>query len=151
MGPGGEGEVKGRRRMPVATAAELVARQRPDGSFGRQDSEGGRIVTTIFAARSLQEAGLGEEPGLSRALDFLDQAAVVDCGGSIFGTRDSVVPCYTGIVARLLVRAGRAQEAAPLLAWILRSPCRPGSPFIRRRRPPPPWLRRMCHLGCNLR
>jgi len=105
--------------MPVVTAAELAARQRPDGSLGQQASEGGRIVTTIFAARSLQEAGLHDEPGLSRALDFLAQTAVVDGGGSIYGTHDSVVPCYTGMLAGLLVRAGRAQEAAPLLSWII--------------------------------
>jgi len=105
--------------MPLVTAAELVARQWPDGSWGRHASEGGRIVTTIFAARSLQEAGLHQEPGLSRALDFLARTAVVDGGGSIYGTRDSVVPCYTGMLARLLVRAGRVQEAAPLLAWIV--------------------------------
>lgn len=104
--------------MPMSVAA-LVAGQRADGSFGRQASEGGRIVTTIFAARSLQEAGLHEEPALARALDFLAGTAVVDGGGSIYGTRDSVVPCYTGMLARLLVRAGRVQEAAPLLAWII--------------------------------
>ncbi|HML50524.1 MAG TPA: hypothetical protein PKD84_03815 [Propionicimonas sp.] len=105
--------------MPMTVAA-LVAGQRADGSFGRQANEGGRIVTTIFAARSLQEAGLHEEPALARALDFLAGTAVVDGGGSIYGTRDSVVPCYTGMLARLLVRAGRVQDAAPLLAWIIR-------------------------------
>lgn len=104
--------------MPM-TAAALVAAQRADGSFGQQTTEGWRIVTTIFAARSLQEAGLHEEPALARALDFLARTAVVDGGGSIYGTRDSVVPCYTGMLARLLVRAGRVQEAAPLLAWII--------------------------------
>ncbi|MCB2177062.1 MAG: hypothetical protein KQH57_14715 [Actinomycetales bacterium] len=77
-------------------------------------------MPTIFAARSVQEAGLDDEPCLSRALDFLSRHAVVDGGGSIYGTRDSVVPCYTGMIARLLVRAGRGEAAMPLLQWIVR-------------------------------
>lgn len=68
----------------------------------------------------MQEAGRDDEPHLSLALDFLSRNAVVDGGGSIFGTRDSVVPCYTGMMARLLVRAGRMDAALPLLQWIVR-------------------------------
>ena len=77
-------------------------------------------MPTIFAARSLQEAGRGDEPCLSRALDFLSRTAVVDGGGATYGTRDSVVPCYTGMIARLLVHAGRADAAMPMLRWIER-------------------------------
>ncbi len=103
---------------PGAALEWLATRQREDGSWGKQATAPGRIVSTIFAARSLQEAGLDDEPRLSRALDFLSRNAVVDGGGSIHGTRDSVVPCYTGMMARLLVRAGRAEAAMPLLQWI---------------------------------
>ena len=61
-----------------------------------------------------------DHPGLPRALDYLVRTAVVDGGGSIDGSRDSVLSCYTGMLARLLVRAGRLDEAEPLLQWILR-------------------------------
>lgn len=105
---------------PGAALELLATGQREDGSWGKQATAPGRIVPTIFAARSLQEAGLDDEPRLSRALDFLSRNAVVDGGGSIYGTRDSVVPCYTGMMARLLVRAGRAEAAMPLLQWIVR-------------------------------
>jgi len=105
---------------PGAALEWLATGQREDGSWGKQATAPGRIVPTIFAARSLQEAGLDDEPCLSRALDFLSRNAVVDGGGSIYGTRDSVVPCYTGMMARLLVRAGRAEAAMPLLQWIVR-------------------------------
>ena len=77
-------------------------------------------MTTIFAARSLQEGGVHDHPGINRALDFLARTAVVDGGASIDGRRDSVLSCYTGMLARLLVKAGRIDEAEPLLQWILR-------------------------------
>lgn len=102
------------------SADELGARQHDDGSFGRQGTPRARIVSTIFAARSLQEGGVRDHPGFSRALDFLVRNAVVDGGCSIDGRRDSVLSCYTGMLARLLVRADRLDEAEPLLGWILR-------------------------------
>lgn len=108
------------RGVTVLSAGELSARQHGDGSFGRQARPEARIVSTIFAARSLQEGGIHEDPGLSRALDFLARTGVVDGGGSIDGRRDAVLSCYTGMLARLLVRAGRLGEAEPLLQWILR-------------------------------
>lgn len=101
--------------------AWLVQRQNADGSFGQQARPTGRIVTTVFAARSLQEAGQDDVPALQRALDFLADTAIVDGGGgSIAGTHDSVLSCYTGMLARLLVRAGRLEAAAPLVDWIVR-------------------------------
>ena len=102
-----------------AALERLGAEQRDDGSWGRHATAPGRLVPTIFASRSLQEAGLDDEPCLSRALDFLARTAIADGGGSIYGTRDSVVPCYTGMLARLFVRAGRAETAMPLLQWIV--------------------------------
>ena len=105
---------------PGAALDRLADQQRDDGSWGQHATAPGRIVPTIFGARSLQEAGLDAEPCLSRALDFLARTAIADGGGSIYGTRDSVVPCYTGMLARLLVRAGRAETAMPLLQWIVR-------------------------------
>ncbi|MCL3860915.1 hypothetical protein [Actinotalea sp. K2] len=106
---------------PAGTHLErLTSQQRDDGSWGHQLTAPGRIVPTIFAARSVQEAGLDDAPCLARALDFLARVAIVDGGGSIHGTRDSVVPCYTGMLARLLVRAGRGDAALPLLRWVVR-------------------------------
>lgn len=61
-----------------------------------------------------------DHPALGRALDFLAGAAVVDGGGSIDGRRESVLSCYTGMLARLFVGAGRLDEAEPLLRWIVR-------------------------------
>jgi hypothetical protein len=106
--------------VAVLSAEELSDRQHGDGSFGQQARPEARIVATIFAARSLQEGGLHDHPALARALDFLVRAAVVDGGGSIDGRRESVLSCYTGMLARLLVRAGRLDEAEPLVQWILR-------------------------------
>ena len=105
---------------PGATREWPASEQRADGSWGQQATAPGRIVPTIFAARSLQEAGLDDDPCLLRALDFLSRSAVVDGGGAIYGTRDSVVPCYTGMIARLFMGAGRAEAAMPLLQWIVR-------------------------------
>ncbi len=99
----------------------LAQRQLDDGSFGHQARPTARIVTTIFVARSLQEAGLTDAPPLRRALDFLAAAAIVEGGGgSISGTRDSVLSCYTGMLARLLIRGGRLETAGPLVDWIVR-------------------------------
>ena len=101
-------------------ATRLAGRQHEDGSWGRQPTAAGRIVTTIFAARSLCEAGLAEHPSVPRALSFLTAEAVVEGGGSIDGTRGSVVPCYTGMIARLLLTGGRPEAAGPLVDWIVR-------------------------------
>ncbi len=80
-----------------------------------------RIVPTIFAARSLQEsAAPGRGPALERALDVLADEAVVEGGGPIRGTRDSVLSCYTGMLALLFLREGRGRQATPLIEWILR-------------------------------
>lgn len=106
--------------MGGLSADELSARQLPDGSFGQKASPQARIVPTVFAARSLQEGGIPDHPALPRALDYLARVAVVDGGGSIDGRRDSVLSCYTGMLAKLFVGAGRLDEAEPLLQWILR-------------------------------
>lgn len=105
----------------MMTLEALLALQRSDGSWGRSEDAAARIAPTLFAARSLQEAGVHDGgPGLMRALDFLADIAVVDGGGSIWGTRDSVLSCYTGMLALLFVRGDRAQDARPLLEWIVR-------------------------------
>ena len=106
--------------VALLSADELGARQHADGSFGQQASPRARILPTIFAARSLQDDGVHDHPGLPRAVDYLLRTAVVDRGGSIDGRHDSVLSCYTGMLARLLVKAGRLDEAEPLLQWILR-------------------------------
>lgn len=98
--------------------AWLTAQQHVDGSWGGQARPEGRIVTTIFAARSLQESGCDAEPALARALDFLADAAVAG-GASIDGTPRSVLCCYTGMLARLMIRAGRLDVAEGLLGWIV--------------------------------
>ncbi len=104
--------------MSVVTSEELRQRQNPDGSFGQQATPTGRVVTTIFAARSLQEAGLVDHPSLGPALDFLARTAT--CGGcTITGQRDGVLSCYTGMLARLMVRSRRLDDAVPLLEWIV--------------------------------
>lgn len=100
--------------------ARVIAAQHPDGSWGQHPSASRRIVPTIFTARSLQESRVDAGSALDRALGFLEAAAVVDGGASIDGTRDSVLSCYTGILANLLVRAGRFESARPLLEWIVR-------------------------------
>ena len=66
---------------PGAALEWLATGQRDDGSWVKQATAPGRIVPTIFAAGSLREAGLDDEPCLSRALDFLSRNAVVDGGG----------------------------------------------------------------------
>lgn len=104
--------------MGIGTAAELQQRQHADGSFGPQRMPAGRIVPTIFVARSLHEAGLADHPSLGPALDFLTRAAIVG-GCTIDGRHDGVLSCYTGMLARLLVGTGRHDAAAPLLDWIL--------------------------------
>jgi hypothetical protein len=104
----------------ATTVDQLAAQQRPDGSWGPQATPTARIVTTILAARSLQEAGLASESSLARALDFLADVAVVGGGASIAGARESVLSCYTGMLARLFVRADRTDDARPLLDWIVR-------------------------------
>ncbi len=124
---------------PAAALERLAAEQREDGSWGHQATASGRIVPTIFAARSLQEAGRDDEPCLLHALDFLSRIAVVDGGGSIHGTRDSVVPCYTGMMARLLVRAGRSHEAMPLLQWIVQYQPVVYGGVVYHEPPGPPW------------
>ncbi len=107
--------------MAAASLAALTTSQRSDGSWGRSAVPTARIARTIFAARSLQESEvLGGEPSLGRALDFLTGTAVVDGGGSVFGTRESVLSCYTGMLALLFLRAGRSEAAVPLLEWIQR-------------------------------
>lgn len=90
----------------IVTAAELQQHQHTDGSFGPQRTPEGRIVSTIFAARSLHEAGLADHPSLGTALDFLTRTAMVG-GCSIDGRQEGVLSCYTGMLARLLVGAGR--------------------------------------------
>jgi hypothetical protein len=105
--------------MTSEALAQLDSQQHEDGSWGQQATAPARIVPTILAARSVQEAGEWT-PALSRALDFLAGSAVVDGGGSISGTRESVLTCYTGMLARLFLRAGRTDVAMPLLEWIVR-------------------------------
>lgn len=102
--------------MAIVTADALVSRQHPDGSFGGQHSAESRIVSTIFAARSLHEAGLNDHPSLAPALDFLARTAIHG-GCTIDGRRDGVLCCYTGMLARLLIGLGRNETAAPLLDW----------------------------------
>ncbi len=62
----------------------------------------------------------GGEWALARALDFLTEVAVVEGRGSIGGTRDSVLSCYTGMLAQLFLRSGRVHVARPLVEWIQR-------------------------------
>lgn len=100
--------------------ARVIAAQHPDGSWGQHTSASRRIVPTIFTARSLQESRVDAGSALDRALDFLEATAVVDGGVSIDGSHDSVLSCYTGILANLLVRADRFESARPLLEWIVR-------------------------------
>lgn len=105
----------------AASLGMLIAAQRPDGTWGRSEVAAARIVPTIFAARSLQESEVsGGDLALARALDFLTEVAVVEGGGSIGGTRDSVLSCYTGMLAQLFLRSGRVQDARPLVEWIQR-------------------------------
>lgn len=100
---------------------QVLAAQRPDGTWGRSEALTARIVPTIFAARSLQEsAAPGGDPALDRALDVLADRAVVQGGAAIRGTRDSVLSCYTGMLALLLLRSGRVGQATPMIEWILR-------------------------------
>ena len=104
-----------------ASLEQVLTAQRPDGTWGRSEVLAARIVPTIFAARSLQEfAAPGRGPALGRALDVLADVAVVDGGGAIRGTRDSVLSCNTGMLALLFLRAGRGRQATPLIEWILR-------------------------------
>lgn len=106
---------------PVTNLAALLAAQRRDGSWGRSEHAAARIVPTIFAARSLQESdATSGEANLENTLTFLADVAVVDGGGSINGTRDSVLSCYTGMLALLLLRCDRPDQARPLVEWILR-------------------------------
>ncbi|MGZ5384775.1 MAG: hypothetical protein ACXWH0_12405 [Acidimicrobiia bacterium] len=44
----------------------------------------GRIVPTIFVARSLHEAGLADHPSLGPALDFLTEVTL----RSVFGSKE---------------------------------------------------------------
>lgn len=105
----------------LASLEHVLAAQRPDGSWGRSEVLAARIVPTIFAARSLQESVAPRRgPALDRALDLLAAVAVVEGGGAIRGTRDSVFSCYTGMLALLFLRAGRGHQATPLIEWILR-------------------------------
>jgi hypothetical protein len=104
--------------MAIVTADELAKRQHPDGSFGSQPTAEARIVSTIFAARSLHEAGLSDHPSLAPALDFLTRTAI-RAGCTIDGRPDGVLCCYTGMLARLLIGTGRHDAAEPLLNWII--------------------------------
>lgn len=112
MGDGRASVVEDRRGIVRVTA--------PDGSWGRSAEPSARIVPTVFAARSLQEGAVpvGAE-SLQRALSFLADVAVVDGGGSIAGTRNSVLSCYTGMLALLFIRGGRPEDGRPLLEWII--------------------------------
>lgn len=103
--------------MAIVTAEDLHSRQHPDGSFGSQRGAEGRIISTLFAARSLHEAGLNEHPSLDPALDFLTRTAIHG-GCTIDGRREGVLSCYTGMLARLLLGTGRIETATPLLTWI---------------------------------
>lgn len=97
----------------------LAGQQRDDGSWGTQATAPGRILTTLLALRSLTDAGLTDRSTMvAAALDFLAEHAVVSGGGAIWGTRDSVLPCYTGILAEVFLHGGRPGLAEPLLAWI---------------------------------
>ncbi|MBK6869809.1 MAG: hypothetical protein IPG94_00055 [Kineosporiaceae bacterium] len=105
--------------------ARVLAAQHGDGSWGAQATLTGRIITTIFTARSLQEAGVAAPGGaaqaaLDRALDVLAATAIVEGAASITGAGDGVLSCYSGMLARLMVNAGRAEQAQPLLDWIVR-------------------------------
>ncbi len=117
----------GGRSAAAGTVDGLVSRQHPDGSWGSQANPARRIVSTIFAARSLLEGGARDEPALGRSLEFLAGAAVVPgagsidgSGGSIDGTRAGVLSCYTGMLARLFIEVGRTEAADPLVRWIVR-------------------------------
>ncbi|PKQ26988.1 MAG: hypothetical protein CVT64_00625 [Actinobacteria bacterium HGW-Actinobacteria-4] len=104
----------------MTSVSELEHRQHRDGSFGARPDAAGRVVSTIFAARSLLEGGATDSPALPAALDYLTATAIIDGGGSIDGTRNGVLPCYTGMLANLLVSAGRLDDARPLLEWIVK-------------------------------
>lgn len=104
--------------MTIVTADDLAGRQHADGSFGSQQSGEGRIVSTVFAARSLHEAGLSGHPSLAPALDFLARTAIRG-GCTIDGRRDGVLCCYTGMLARLFIGTGHVDAAGPLLDWII--------------------------------
>lgn len=113
--------------------ARVIATQHRDGSWGTPETASRRILPTIFTARSLQESGVEAGAALDRALDFLEATAVVDGGASTDGSHDSVLSCYTGMLARLLVCAGRF-EAAPTTPRVDRAlPAR----GLRRHRLPP--------------
>ena len=98
----------------------VLSEQHGDGSWGTPATATGRIISTIFTTRSLLEAGLAPGQAIDRALDFLVATSVVDGAASVRGSRDSVLSCYTGMLARLLLRGGRAAQARPLLDWIVR-------------------------------
>jgi hypothetical protein len=104
--------------VAIVTADDLARRQRDDGSFGADGRAEARVVSTLLAARSLVEADLGDHPSVDPALDFLTRTAI-NGGCSIDGRRDGVLSCYTGMLARLMVGAGRVDAAAPLLDWIV--------------------------------
>lgn len=129
--------------------ARVVAAQRDDGSWGEQAAAPRRIVTTIFTARSLQEAGVADS-SVRRALDFLVTHAVAHGGASIDGKPDSVLSCYTGMVARLLLRAGRTDEALPLVRWIVRYQPVAFGGTVYHRPMEPPWGEYLRHRygGC---
>lgn len=100
------------------TLAGLTGQQHPDGSWGDQRSEHARIVSTLMCVASIVEVGYDDRvPAVRRALDFLARRASVG-GCSIDGRRDGVLVCYTGILASVLIDAGRPEVARPLLAWL---------------------------------
>lgn len=102
-----------------AALTRLAGRQREDGSFGSRAEPPARILTTLMAVRSLTDAGLTDRAEMMAAgLDFLAEHAVVSGGGAIRGRRDSVLPCYTGVLAEVFLRGGRPDRAEPLLTWI---------------------------------
>jgi hypothetical protein len=119
---GRDGPEADRLRARVGASPPIVRmfdRQRPDGSWGADGSASHRILSTLWPAKILAELGLtAAHQGLARALDFLEEHAIVDGGAGVNGRRDGVLPCYTGILGDTLLRAGRPDAAAAPLRWI---------------------------------
>ncbi|MEV0902758.1 hypothetical protein [Actinoplanes sp. NPDC049802] len=100
--------------------ADVLAKQAADGSWGDAPQACRRILPTFWTAKTFSELGMtADHSGLGRALEFLDAHTVVEDGGvSINGRPDGVLSCYTGIMADMMLRAGRPDAAAGPLSWI---------------------------------
>ncbi|MFZ1527903.1 MAG: hypothetical protein WAT19_04075 [Ferruginibacter sp.] len=99
---------------------ETYKDQNSDGSWGKDPSVSRRILSTIWAFKSLADLGFdAANNSMVKGKNFLIKNSLFEGGVSINGKRDGVFSCYTGIVCDSLAKAGFLEEAQECVNWIL--------------------------------